>query len=91
MCQADVFKGAHISDIQKDGKLRSDPIVKDFMKSMCSAYVRTAEYLQQKLLHNEAVRELSALDPVARGHDLTVKLLKKLADTLPVNFTTEGK
>ena len=71
-------------------KLNSkDPLRKDISERIQNAFVKCGKVLQQKMpINNELLKSLSAIDPCARGHGLTVRYLLKLPG-LVTNVLTE--
>lgn len=54
--------------------------MQQFLKTVKTAYMSTAAYMQKKLpLNSKTLQALSALDPLVRGHSETSKLLKRLS------------
>ena len=63
-----------LSSLKEDNKVRVE-----FLETVKTAYVDTAEYMQTKLTPSEVVRQMSALDPKACGYTVThIQLLKML-------------
>ena len=66
-----------INDMLKDKNDRE--IVKEFRENLTSAYTEAGVYLQKKYaIDNELLINLSALDPIVRGHSKTHSCLLKL-------------
>ena len=57
---------------------KTNPLKTEFIKKVRAAYTNTAEYMQQKLRPSPVVRCMSALDPKARGFNITATNLKRL-------------
>jgi hypothetical protein len=73
----DMFLGAANESIIL--KSAHEPCVKAFLDKALKAYVACAQHLQKKLpLNSDILTCISALDPTARGHTLTLKRLKRL-------------
>lgn len=63
---------------------RSSSAVKEFQTAATKAYVECFRYMQKKIpLKNDFLRSASAIDPEARGHSTTLRLLKKLVVLVP--------
>ena len=68
-----IFAGAMSRSVIKSGLSKGDPIIVDFMKSVEEAYFETGKYLQSKLpLDSDVLQGLSAIDPMVRGHSVTM-------------------
>ena len=79
----EMFGGTKARDIMKTMNT-ADSIVLDFSKRVSTAFQACGKYLQTKLhLDNPLLRAMSSIDPPARGHHLSCKLLKKLMILLP--------
>ncbi|KAM9386326.1 uncharacterized protein KZ484_007857 [Pholidichthys leucotaenia] len=83
----DMFLGLAAEEmLQKEG---DSPTVKCFLDKATDAYVQCAQHLQKRLpLDNDFLKSVSAVDPSARGHHLTVRYLKSLRSTCK-SFLTE--
>lgn len=78
-----IFAGAMSRSVIKSGLSKGDPIIVDFMKSVEEAYFETGKYLQSKLpLDSDVLQGLSAIDPMVRGHSVTISHLCNLCDLL---------
>lgn len=72
------------------GKLNDD-VVQSFLAQVKDAYVQCGKYLQKTLpLKNPLLKCLSAIDPEARGHSITLNRLKRLP-TLVKNVLRRGR
>ena len=59
-----------------------------FVSQAVKAYQETGKYIQTKFpLNNMILRDLSAVDPAAIGHSLTMRSLTSLLDRMPYLFT----
>lgn len=62
---------------------KNDKVINTFLTSVSAAYVQCAVHLEKKLpLDNSLLRSKSAIDPEARGHSKTAKVLNTLGDLL---------
>lgn len=70
------------------GKINHDD-VQSFLEQVKDAYIQCGKYLQKILpLKNPLIKCLSAIDPQARGHSITLNRLKRLP-TLVKNILSE--
>jgi hypothetical protein len=71
------FVGPKAKDIMTETG-RKDSVIVKFQERVSQGYKDCGSYLQMKLpLDSTTLRSLSCLDPAARGHHLTLKLLKE--------------
>ncbi|XP_045193668.2 uncharacterized protein LOC123549557 [Mercenaria mercenaria] len=74
----DMFIGSNAQRIVMKSKAK-DYMVTEVLESIRTAYVKSGSVLLRKMpIDNEFLQCLSAIDPAARGHSMTLKLLKRL-------------
>jgi len=64
----------------------------DFLNLVASAYTKCAQHMQLRLpINSRLLRCISAIDPLARGNDITITHLKPLPDLITNVLTEEEK
>ena len=77
-----IFVGSKSRKVIQKGLSKKDKIITDFMQQVFKAYTVTGRYLQSKLpIDSPTLQSLSALDPLARGHSVTMTHLHHLFDS----------
>lgn len=85
----DMLFGPHVERLAT--KLKGKHVATNFLKKAKSAFVQCLKYMQKKVpLKNRVLSTFSALDPLARGHSVTLKHLKQLPEHLPTVLTEEA-
>lgn len=80
--KSDMFIGPAATNIIID-KRRDDPVVEEFRAKAFAAYVSAGAYLQKKLpLTNRVLRNVSSIDPKARGTSITLKRMRRLPEVV---------
>ena len=76
LADSDIFLGPATRKVLMECK---PDFIKDFLKRVKQAYVDTGRYLQKKMpVSNVTLKYISAVDPAARGHSLTLRYMLKL-------------
>ena len=80
--KTDMFMGAEAQRmVSRKGK--KDSLVNEITSNLQVAYMKSGKALINKMpVDNKLLESLSALDPSARGHSITVKLLKRLPELM---------
>ncbi|KAK3785617.1 hypothetical protein RRG08_015502 [Elysia crispata] len=85
-----------LSQLYTDSKVTNllqamfDDEKKAILTSLKKAYIKTGEYMRKKLpLNNKFLENLSALDPIVRGHSAAVTALDKLRAFFPTLDTDQ--
>lgn len=74
-----------LNELKKD-----DEMAKEFIRDTRSAYENCAGILQTKMpVNNQLLKSISAIDPLCRGHSLTLKYLCKLPTLITNVFENE--
>ena len=74
----DMFVGSLARKVMQKSNIK-DPAIRDIQERLQMAYVNCGKILQQKMpINNILLKTLSAIDPCARGHSLTLRYLLKL-------------
>lgn len=82
MPKTDIFMGAEAYKIVSR-KGTKDSLVNEITSNLQVAYMKSGKALINKMpVDNKLLEGLSALDPLARGHSITVKLLKRLPEQM---------
>lgn len=80
--KTDMFMGAEAQrTVSRKGT--KDSLVNEITSNLQVAYMKSGKALINKMpVDNKLLESLSALDPSARGHSITVKLLKRLPEQM---------
>lgn len=74
----DMFYG-HVVDTMAQGIRRDYTVLCEFTDNVVKAYAACGKYMQFKLpLNNPVLKAISAIDPIARGNDVTSRHMKQL-------------
>ena len=88
--ESEMFMGRAARKVVQKSNIK-DYIVKDVLDRLSQAYVNCATKLQQRMpVNNQLLKTLSAIDPSARGHSLTLRYLLNLP-TLMTNVLAEDE
>ena len=88
--ESEMFMGRTARKVVQKSNIK-DYIVKDVLDRLSQAYVNCATKLQQRMpVNNQLLKTLSAIDPSARGHSLTLRYLLNLP-TLMTNVFAEDE
>jgi hypothetical protein len=75
----DMYVGDMVTQTAAAANKRNAPLVKDFYRKLQLAYIDCGKYLQKSMpLNNPFLKAVSAIDPAAIRHSLTLRYLKML-------------